>query len=53
MTLLVYFEVFEDIDAAILREKQLKGWNRAWKVRLTERENPNRDDLCPALVGGR
>jgi putative endonuclease len=53
VTLLVHFEVFEDIDAAILREKQLKGWNRAWKVRLIERENPNRDDLCPALVGGR
>lgn len=49
---LVYFEVFDDIEAAITREKQLKGWNRAWKIRLIEKDNPNWDDLYPALVTG-
>jgi putative endonuclease len=32
---------------AISREKQLKGWNRAWKSRLIERSNPNWNDLDP------
>lgn len=48
---LVYFEVFGDITEAIAREKQLKGWNRAWKIRLIEQNNPNWDDLYPAMVG--
>lgn len=47
---LVYFEGFDDIEAAIAREKQLKSWNRTWKIRLIERENPNRDDLYPAIA---
>ena len=42
---LVYFEEFESIEAAIQREKQLKTWNRAWKVELIERLNPNWADL--------
>ena len=37
---LVYYETFDDIDAAILREKRLKKWNRAWKLRLIEEKNP-------------
>jgi putative endonuclease len=49
---LVYFEAFDDIDAAIAREKQLKGWNRVWKIRLIEKDNPNWDDLYPAFGGG-
>jgi putative endonuclease len=49
---LVYFETFDDVDAAIAREKQLKGWNRVWKIRLIEKDNPNWDDLYPALVAG-
>ncbi len=49
--LLVYFEPFQDIDAAIARGKQPKGWNRAWKVKLIERDNPNWDDLYPAVLG--
>lgn len=48
---LLYYEAFEDISEAIAREKQLKGWNRAWKIRLIERTNPNWDDLFPALRG--
>jgi putative endonuclease len=46
---LVYFEVFDDIEQAILREKRLKAWKREWKVRLIEEANPNWDDLYPAL----
>jgi putative endonuclease len=46
---LVYFEVFEDPENAIVREKQLKGWNRAWKLRLIETHNPSWSDLYPAL----
>jgi putative endonuclease len=38
---LVYFEQFDDIENAIRREKRLKKWNRAWKVRLIEKTNPN------------
>lgn len=42
---LVYFEIFEDIYEAISREKQLKKWNRAWKIELIEKNNPNWEDL--------
>ena len=42
---LVYFENHSDIEAAITREKQMKKWNRAWKIRLIEESNPNWDDL--------
>lgn len=38
---LVYYEMYGDISAAILREKQLKKWNRAWKLRLINEHNPN------------
>jgi putative endonuclease len=48
---LVYFEQFDDPENAILREKQLKGWNRAWKIRLIEEINPNWDDLYPGIAG--
>ena len=37
---LVYYEYFDDIKAAIAREKQLKGWTRAKKNALVETENP-------------
>ncbi|HEV7719540.1 MAG TPA: GIY-YIG nuclease family protein [Arsenicitalea sp.] len=46
---LVYFEMHGSAEAAITREKQLKKWNRAWKVRLIEGANPNWDDLYPGL----
>jgi putative endonuclease len=42
---LVYYEAHSDVEAAITREKQMKKWNRAWKVRLIEESNPNWDDL--------
>ena len=46
---LVYFEPHTDIEAAIRREKRLKRWNRAWKIRLIEESNPNWDDLYPKI----
>jgi putative endonuclease len=48
---LVYVEAHDDIEAAILREKQIKEWQRDWKIRLIERENPGWDDLAVALFG--
>ena len=45
VNLLVWFEEHSDIRDAIAREKQIKGWNRAWKIRLIEKLNPNWDDL--------
>jgi putative endonuclease len=48
---LVWFETHADIREAILREKQIKGWNRAWKIRLIEGGNPNWDDLYDRILG--
>ncbi|MFH1593662.1 MAG: GIY-YIG nuclease family protein [Candidatus Omnitrophota bacterium] len=42
---LVYFEETSDINEAIAREKSLKKWNRAWKLELIEKENPDWEDL--------
>ncbi len=46
ITRLVYFELGSDIDAAILREKQIKGWLRKRKIALIEEENPDWKDLA-------
>ncbi|KKW29065.1 MAG: excinuclease ABC subunit C [Candidatus Uhrbacteria bacterium GW2011_GWD2_52_7] len=40
VTTLVYYEATEDAHAAITRERQLKKWNRDWKIQLIEKENP-------------
>jgi predicted GIY-YIG superfamily endonuclease len=40
VSILVWYEVHDDIGAAIAREKQIKGWNRAWKIRLIEKTIP-------------
>lgn len=48
---LVYYEVTEDIVSAIAREKQIKKWNRAWKIRLIEEMNPEWRDLYYELIG--
>ena len=45
LTKLLYFETFQYPNDAIIREKNLKKWKRAWKIRLIEEENPNWDDL--------
>lgn len=42
---LVYYEETNSIELAIAREKQLKHWNRAWKIELIEKENPGWRDL--------
>jgi putative endonuclease len=47
---LVYFEQFDDPENAIKREKRLKKWNRAWKIRLIEEHNPNWEDLYPSIA---
>ncbi len=49
---LVYFEQFESMIEAIQREKQLKKWNREWKVELIETNNPEWEDLWDAVLGG-
>jgi putative endonuclease len=47
--LLVWYEIHEDISVAIAREKQIKGWNRAWKLRLIEEKNSGWNDLTEQL----
>ena len=42
---LVYYEVFDDPENAIKREKRLKKWTRAWKMKTIEEMNPNWKDL--------
>ena len=43
--LLVYYEIHESAENAITREKQIKKWNRAWKLRLIEEKNSEWQDL--------
>ncbi len=47
---LVYYELHEDIPTAILREKQLKKWNRQWKINLIKKFNPTWKDLWQELI---
>ncbi|WP_266168063.1 GIY-YIG nuclease family protein [Dyella subtropica] len=47
---LVWYELHENMESAILREKALKEWKRAWKTRLIEGENPEWLDLYPTLL---
>ena len=42
---LVYYEPYDQIEDAIAREKQLKKWERAWKLRIIEEKNPDWRDL--------
>jgi len=49
--ILVWYEEYQDINDAIAREKQLKGWNRAWKLRLIEEHNSGWNDLSEKLCG--
>lgn len=43
---LLYYEGFDDVRAAISREKQLKGWRRSKKIGLIEAQNPRWEDLA-------
>ena len=45
VNLLVYYETFDDVTAAIARETRLKKYKREWKINLIEQDNPNWFDL--------
>ena len=47
---LVYYEITSDIESAIEREKQIKGWNRIRKNKLIESKNPTWDDLYASIL---
>ena len=47
---LVYFEAYQNVEEAILREKRLKKWNREWKIKLIEKTNPDWKDLYQRLI---
>ncbi|MCR4263301.1 MAG: GIY-YIG nuclease family protein [Candidatus Roizmanbacteria bacterium] len=47
---LVYYEQYEQIDEAILREKRLKKWNRKWKEELIEKFNAEWNDLYKNIL---
>jgi putative endonuclease len=49
VSMLVWYETYGDIDDAIAREKQIKGWNRAWKIRLIEKDNSGWNDLAACV----
>jgi len=46
---LVYYEQLDNMESAILREKQLKKWRREWKIELIERSNGRWRDLYPGI----
>jgi putative endonuclease len=48
--ILVYYEVFSDVDQAILREKRMKKWKRQWKIELIGKNNPYWKDLYEELI---
>ena len=50
VNMLVYYEYTTDPEAAIQREKAIKKWNRKWKMRLIEKENPGWKDLYDNLL---
>ena len=47
---LVWFDQTDDVMSAISTEKRVKRWNRAWKVALIEKTNPQWKDLYPGLL---
>jgi putative endonuclease len=48
--LLVYFEPHDRAETAIIRERQIKKWRRAWKIRLIEETNPEWRDLYCEII---
>jgi len=48
--LLVYYELHGDMVSAITREKQIKKWNRAWKLELIEEQNSDWKDLWDGII---
>ena len=51
VSMLVWYELHGTMESAILREKQLKKWNREWKLRLVQESNPEWRDLWEDIVG--
>ena len=47
---LVYYELHGDMLSAIAREKQIKKWNRAWKLDVIEKQNPDWKDLWEGII---
>jgi len=47
---LVYYEKYKNLEEAIRREKQLKKWNRRWKIRIIEQLNPRWEDLFGEVI---
>jgi putative endonuclease len=47
---LVYYEKHKSIEDALKRERQLKTWNRQWKIRLIESRNPDWKDLFSEVI---
>jgi putative endonuclease len=47
---LVYYECHNEVEEAILRERQMKKWNRKWKIRLIEEKNPEWKDLYDEIL---
>jgi putative endonuclease len=47
---LVWYELHENMDVAIEREKNIKEWKRAWKIKLIETDNPNWNDLYDSIL---
>ena len=50
VNLLVYYEQHAVMETAIIKENQIKKWNRQWKMNLIERDNPDWLDLYDSLV---
>jgi putative endonuclease len=50
VTVLVYYEIYTDAESAITREKRIKKWRRAWKLKLIEEKNPHWKDLYDEIV---
>ncbi len=48
---LVWFDQTDSVESAIAAEKRLKRWNRAWKIALIEKTNPEWRDLYPGILG--
>lgn len=51
VTILVWYELHGTMESAILREKQIKKWNRAWKLDLIQPANPQWKDLWHEIIG--
>lgn len=47
---LVWYELHESMNSSIEREKKMKEWKRAWKIKLIEENNPNWNDLYDSIA---